>query len=348
MYRSLAFFTAGLLLGIGAMAPALYAQDYWDQLADGDLRYEAGAVRLGVDEWIGTRRAQSFLPEADNLSVSGTNHAVLGARNNLFYIADSNHNGARAHVFGFRTTDPGDDNWIERMRITEGGHVGIGTHVPDWTLEARGKIAADAGGGDHLLLSPQSGTLRYWDDDWSNYEDRILTWAWTDELGDHMRYFIPGVDNDKAPTFTHFQSKGFLFEGGAVGIGTRSPDVMLSVNGTTRTKEVIVETKNWRDYVFDEGYDLRSPTRLAAFIEREGHLPALPSAAKVNATGQSVGTVQRGLVQTVEELARYAIEQRRRADSLAARMEARHAQQQKQIDALRRQLQQLRDQVNEE
>jgi len=118
------------------------------------------------------------------------------------------------------------------------------------------------------------------------------------------------------PRHLHIPRLKAFFEGGAVGIGTRSPDVKLSVNGTARTKEVIVEAENWPDYVFDEGYDLRSPTRLAAFIEREGHLPALPPAEKVEAEGQTVGEVQRGLVQTVEELARYAIEQRRRVDSL--------------------------------
>jgi hypothetical protein len=127
---------------------------------------------------------------------------------------------------------------------------------------------------------------------------------------------------------------------GSVGIGgVKDPDEMLEVRGTTRTKEVIVESENWPDYVFSADYDLRSPAELAAFIEREGHLPALPSAERVKADGQTVGGVQRGLVQTVEELARYTIQQARAREKAKAARQA-HTQR---LDSLRRANQRLRD-----
>jgi len=43
---------------------------------------------------------------------------------------------------------------------------------------------------------------------------------------------------------------------GNVGIGTTTPDNKLEVNGTIRTKEVIVEATGWPDYVFYNDYDL--------------------------------------------------------------------------------------------
>lgn len=45
--------------------------------------------------------------------------------------------------------------------------------------------------------------------------------------------------------------------GGKVGIGVAPTTYKLEVNGTTRSKEVIVET-GWADYVFEENYQLRS------------------------------------------------------------------------------------------
>jgi hypothetical protein len=39
---------------------------------------------------------------------------------------------------------------------------------------------------------------------------------------------------------------------GKVGIGTTNPIHLFEVNGTMRSKEVIVETANWPDYVFDK------------------------------------------------------------------------------------------------
>lgn len=99
-----------------------------------------------------------------------------------------------------------------------------------------------------------------------------------------------------------------VLKDGNVGIGTLSPSHKLAVDGTVRAKEVIVDT-GWSDFVFEEDYDLRSLAEVSEFIETHGHLPDVPSAADVAANGVSVGEMESILLQKVEELTLYLIQQ---------------------------------------
>ena len=107
-------------------------------------------------------------------------------------------------------------------------------------------------------------------------------------------------------------------ETGEVGIGTTSPTEKLSVNGTIRAKEVIVETTGWADEVFAPGYSLPSVDEVAAHIETEGHLPGVPSAATVADQGIGVGEMQATLLRKIEELTLYVIQQQQEINALKA------------------------------
>lgn len=107
------------------------------------------------------------------------------------------------------------------------------------------------------------------------------------------------------------------FEKGVVGIGTASPDLAykLSVNGTIRAKEVVVDT-GWSDFVFEDTYRLRPLDEVRSHIEEHGHLPDVPSAATVEAEGLSVGEAQMIMMQKIEELTLYVIELNRKNSAL--------------------------------
>lgn len=99
-----------------------------------------------------------------------------------------------------------------------------------------------------------------------------------------------------------------FFNGGYVGIGTTQPQNELDVNGTIRAKVVKVET-GWADFVFATDYELPKLADVEAHIKEYKHLPNIPSEAQVKEEGVNIGEMQAKLLQKIEELTLYVIEQ---------------------------------------
>jgi hypothetical protein len=91
---------------------------------------------------------------------------------------------------------------------------------------------------------------------------------------------------------------------------TQATGYALSVNGKVACEEVLVQDMaSWPDYVFAEEYDLMSLSELEQSIKMNNHLPGLPSAAEIEEEGLMLGDMQKRLVEKVEELTLYTIEQ---------------------------------------
>jgi hypothetical protein len=104
---------------------------------------------------------------------------------------------------------------------------------------------------------------------------------------------------------------------GNVGIGTTSPGTYkLSVEGTigARRVKVIAPGAPWADYVFDSSYQLPSLQEVEHFIQRNKHLPEVPSAAEVKMNGIDLGDNQVTLLKKIEELTLYIITQEKQLD----------------------------------
>ncbi|WP_430906178.1 hypothetical protein [Maribacter sp. 2-571] len=100
-----------------------------------------------------------------------------------------------------------------------------------------------------------------------------------------------------------------------VGIGTSAqPDYRLAVGGIVRAREAHLNSDNWPDFVFRPEYQLPSLEDVALHIQRNGHLPDIPSAAEVAEQGVPLEEMNRLLLQKVEELTRYILihDQKRR------------------------------------
>lgn len=108
-------------------------------------------------------------------------------------------------------------------------------------------------------------------------------------------------------------------QAGNVGIGTTNPTQKLSVNGTIRAKEVIVDS-GWSDYVFAPNYRLAPLSEVEQHIKTEGHLPGIPSASDVAEHGVTVGEMQAKLLAKVEELTLHVIEQEKAQNRLVSRV----------------------------
>lgn len=89
----------------------------------------------------------------------------------------------------------------------------------------------------------------------------------------------------------------------------------LAVNGSIRAKEVVVETE-WPDFVFHKDYPLMPLEKVEKFIAKNGHLPEIPAEKVVKEKGVNLGDMNAKLLQKVEELTLYIIEQEKRIKML--------------------------------
>lgn len=120
---------------------------------------------------------------------------------------------------------------------------------------------------------------------------------------------------------------------GKVGIGTSTPDELLTVKGTIHTQEVKVDLEGAvaPDYVFDAyfngasqllpDYKLMPLENLKDFLEKEGHLPGIPSANKLAEEGMNLKEMNLLLLLKVEELTLYTLEQQKELDALKNELE---------------------------
>jgi hypothetical protein len=131
--------------------------------------------------------------------------------------------------------------------------------------------------------------------------------------------------------FSRLHVDGGLTTVGNVGIGTTQPDAKLTVKGKIHAEEVKVDLSvPGPDYVFEKNYDLKPLEEVESYINANKHLPEIPSAKTMEKEGISMGEMQMKLLQKVEELTLYLIEQQKQ-----------NKLQQQQIENLQHELKQL-------
>ncbi len=81
------------------------------------------------------------------------------------------------------------------------------------------------------------------------------------------------------------------------------------------------EVNDFPDYVFESNYDLLSLDSLETYIETEKHLPNVPTATEVQENGIGLGEMNRVLVEKVEELTLYIIQQNNRINAQQEELE---------------------------
>lgn len=128
--------------------------------------------------------------------------------------------------------------------------------------------------------------------------------------------------------------KNISEKNGKIGIGTNNPDELLTVKGKIHTQEVIVDLQGAvaPDYVFElyaEGtsklkptYQLMSLQALDAFVKKHKHLPKVPSAETLEKEGMSLKEMNLLLLEKVEELTLYTLQQQKELDILKEKIQA--------------------------
>ena len=261
----------------------------WREGSNVSAYYNAGNVGIGVTD-----------PDA-NLDISGGSNK-LGILRVVQRVS-----GAAAYGLdiGLDPTD-GDpvfsrivnDVVTEAMRFDRAtGKVGIGVADPDANLDISGgtnklgilrvvqRVSGAAAYGLDIGLDPTDG-------------DPVFSRIVNDVVTEAMRF-------DRAT--------------GNVGIGTTNPTYTLTVNGTIRAKEIIVDT-GWSDFVFEDNYRLRPLREVEQFISANKHLPGIPTEAEVKEKGVTLGNISSKLLQKIEELTLYLIDLKKENNSLKAKL----------------------------
>ncbi len=102
-----------------------------------------------------------------------------------------------------------------------------------------------------------------------------------------------------------------------VGIGTKAPDMKLTVKGNIHAEEVKIDLNvPAPDYVFKEGYMLRSIEEVERFVQENNHLPEIPSAAEFKQNGVMLAEMDMNLLKKIEELTLYTIQQEKKIKKL--------------------------------
>jgi hypothetical protein len=106
--------------------------------------------------------------------------------------------------------------------------------------------------------------------------------------------------------------------GGNVGIGTADPKgYKLAVAGNMIAESVKVQFQgSWSDFVFAKDYKLPTLRETEKHIKEKGCLPGIPSAVEVKANGIDLGDMNGKLLQKIEELTLYIIDQQKNIKEL--------------------------------
>ncbi|BFP40789.1 hypothetical protein FGF1_16340 [Flavobacteriaceae bacterium GF1] len=107
-----------------------------------------------------------------------------------------------------------------------------------------------------------------------------------------------------------------LEDNGNVGIGTEGPDAKLTVAGNIHSREIKVTVDAGADFVFNDSYDLRSLEETERFINRYKHLPEIAPEKDMLENGVLIGELNIKLLQKIEELTLYTIQQEKKIKHL--------------------------------
>ncbi len=215
-----------------------------------------------------------------------------------------------------------------KFTIENNGNVGIGTTSPSSNLHLKGDLyiegteAYENGWkknylywrGHSLIMGSKPGVYSH------NTIELKPGGASQGKLISSLQLYDANNINDQTLKIKITSSGDTYFNGGNVGIGTDNPSNALDVNGTIRATEVKVET-GWADFVFESDYNLNSLEEVNTYIQQNGHLPEIPTAKEVEENGISLGEMNAKLLQKIEELTLYTIDQQKAIDKLLERVE---------------------------
>lgn len=251
------------------------------------------------------------------------------AMNHVVEDVAANHYG-----MGLLTTDSYLTGRTEKVRIAANGNVGIGTTTPNSKLQVAGTLSA---------INLQSALGSSTPVIYGSISNEFPTWGVSInhvvENAGANNYGMALLTTDSY--LTGRTEKVRIAANGNVGIGTTTPDAKLTVNGQIHANEVLVDSKQWPDYVFLPEYNLLKLNEVKEYIDKHQHLPEMPSAAEVETKGLDLGKMNKLLTKKVEELTLYLLEKDTEVNNLKMNvksLETNYLKQQEQLNSIKEML----------
>jgi hypothetical protein len=209
------------------------------------------------------------------------------------------------------------------------GNVGIGNTTPTVLLDVTNHLSLNTGATPKIAFFGGRNITR-------NYVNGVyisLNAITTGEIATKFQSVSWNVDygfmefNSKATTNTTKAAVTFgnagneLFrinQNGKVRIGSGVNDIktpdgfkLFVEDGilTEKVKVAVKTTADWADYVFEKEYELMPLEEVEKYTIENKHLPNVPSAKEMTETGLDVAQMDAKLLEKIEELTLYLIEQ---------------------------------------
>ncbi|NJO89166.1 MAG: hypothetical protein HC831_09560 [Chloroflexia bacterium] len=203
----------------------------------------------------------------------------------------------------------------EKIRFAANGNIGLGTVNPRGKLEIYNDNTFQNSEsnfyGDNIVFKSDNflNGNYFGGITWNNNNRRraAIVAVKENDDSDHvgLAFFTRGTDGP-GPMFESMR----ISRSGNVGIGTTDPgSYKLAVQGKLGAREVVVTEADWADFVFEPTYNLKTLEEVEHFIKTNKHLPDVPSEKEVKENGLSLGQSDAVLLQKIEELTLYLIEQ---------------------------------------
>ncbi|HRH49281.1 MAG TPA: hypothetical protein PLP23_11070 [Panacibacter sp.] len=288
-------------LGIGTATPA----NKLDISGAGGLRVSTTNTGSGTTDWI-----------AGNYGAAAGDRVVMGNLNGRATIGA--HNNALTA-------------WAPLILNQDGGNVGIGTNAPGARLHIK-----ETGNSIPTEILESASTIGTW-----------LSIGNTSTGGRWYSLITTGSANGQGPgklLITSNNSAGqtraaaIVLDSNAnvmMGTTTAATGYRLTVAGKVICTELKVQLQPFPDYVFEKNYKLKTLKEVENHIDTYKRLPGMPSAAEVESKGMNVGEMQGKVVEKVEELTLYIIQQQKQIDAS-----------QKQVEALQQLVEKLQQQID--
>lgn len=311
---------------------------------NGDIGYENSRANRSI---IGnTDETLNIFSSTTNSNGSGIHlHSSAAPTSNgsIDYIANGAPSVDIAHNLSI--FDPVTTNQINALTINKSGNVGIGTTSPVYRLTVNGFLGYEYSSSalNKFIGNSENGLLMYGNTDASNGAWIAIGGNGTPTSGSvapgGMRFCIgdgySGSTSNEGYTFMKYNSGAYspllaIQKDGKVAIGdawahTTPSGYKLYVQTGILTEKLVVTTMGagnpaWPDYVFESNYNLKSLDDVEEYINKNKHLPEVPSAKEITENGIDIAQMDANLLKKIEELTLYVIQQQKEINALKEKL----------------------------